>query len=94
MQVHKIDYGQRVYQGTLDAIRQVIIATMLVIDSYNGETIGEPWISVHKFGKEILFLLESGELVHVSVESVLDDVPDCGYLRKSGLLHRIQGIRS
>lgn len=45
MQVHKIDYGQRVYQGTLDAIRQVIIATMLVIDSYNGETIGEPWIS-------------------------------------------------
>ena len=45
MQVHKIDYSQRVYQGTLDAIRQVIIATMLVIDSYNGETIGEPWIS-------------------------------------------------
>ena len=45
MQVHKIDYGQRVYQGTLDAIRQVIIATMLVIDSYNGEAIGEPWIS-------------------------------------------------
>lgn len=45
MQVHKIDYGQRVYQGTLDAVRQVIIATMLVIDSYNGETIGEPWIS-------------------------------------------------
>ena len=45
MQVHKIDYGQRVYQGTLDVIRQVIIATMLVIDSYNGETIGEPWIS-------------------------------------------------
>ena len=45
MEVHKIDYGQRVYQGTLDAIRQVIIATMLVIDSYNGETIGEPWIS-------------------------------------------------
>ena len=45
MEVHKIDYGQRVYQGTLDAVRQVIIATMLVIDSYNGETIGEPWIS-------------------------------------------------
>ena len=45
MKVHKIDYGQRVYQGTLDAVRQVIIATMLVIDSYNGETIGEPWIS-------------------------------------------------
>lgn len=45
MEVHKIDYRQRVYQGTLDAVRQVIIATMLVIDSYNGETIGEPWIS-------------------------------------------------
>ena len=45
MEVHKIDYGQRVYQGTLDAVRQVIIATMLVIDAYNGEAIGEPWIS-------------------------------------------------
>ena len=45
MEVHKIDYGQRVYRGTLDAVRQVIIATMLVIDAYNGEAIGEPWIS-------------------------------------------------
>lgn len=39
------DLGQTVYGGTLDVVSGELNATMGYIASYNGETIGEPWIS-------------------------------------------------
>lgn len=39
------DLGQTVYGGTLDVVSGELNVTMGYIASYNGETIGEPWIS-------------------------------------------------
>jgi hypothetical protein len=39
------DLGRTVYGGTLDVVSGELNVTMGYIASYNGETIGEPWIS-------------------------------------------------
>ena len=78
-ETYTTDLGQTVYGGTLDVVSGELTDSMGYIASYNGETIGEPWISdrdeyvagtIPSIGAEVVYTLATPQTYQLTPQEV------------------------
>ena len=73
-QTYTADFGETVYGGTLDWTTGVLTKTHEYIASYQGESVGDEWISstgLLSTGAEVLYRLDEPEVMQLSPHQIL-----------------------
>lgn len=73
-QTYTADFGETVYGGTLDWATGVLTKTHEYIASYQGESVGDEWISstgLLSTGAEVLYRLDEPEVIQLSPQQIL-----------------------
>lgn len=73
-QTYTADFGETVYGGTLDWTTGILTKTHEYIASFQGESVGDEWISstgLLSTGAEVLYRLDEPEVIQLSPQQIL-----------------------